>query len=228
MQRVICRYRKDIDASALSFAEVRAALQTAAREAGLPLNDERRAVLMGPPLPPGATSEDERILFELTEPRDPSAVCRVMNEHLPAGLLMEAAWIAQPGSPDENPGQLDLAIYVIEWTNPPAFAEFSARVRDFFASAEVPLVRIREKKTQRLNARAFVRDLRMLGGRTNPLRLQLTLTVGSHGSLRPDEVLQALGYVPDAGDVRVHRVALHPSSWRAFRLAQAAQRRSQT
>jgi radical SAM-linked protein len=227
MQRIVCRYRRDIDAGALSFAEVREALQTAAREAGLPLSEDRRAVLMGPPLPPGALSEDERVVFELAEPREPSEVCRAVNEHLPAGLHVDAAWVAYPGNPDENPANLNAAVYEVYWQNPPPFGELSARLREFFAAAEIPLTRIREKKTQQLNARALVRDIRVLGGRTNPACLQITLAIGPQGSLRPEEVLQALGYTPAPGTIRVHRVALLPASWRASRLAQAMQRRSQ-
>lgn len=227
MQRIVCRYRRETDAGALTFAEVREALQTAARDAGLPLVDDRRGVVMGPPLPPNATSSDERVLFELSEPREPSEAARAVNEHLPAGLYIEAAWVALPGSPDENPASLDAAVYEVFWQNAPPFRELAARLREFFAADEVPLVRIREKKTQQLNARALVRDLRVLDGRTNPACLQVTLVIGPQGSLKPEEVLQALGYSPAPGEVRVHRVALLPLSWRASRRALAAQRRYQ-
>jgi len=227
MQRIVCRYRRELDASALSFAEVRAALQTAAREAGLPLGDDRRAVLMGPPLPPGAASDDERVVFELDEACEPSEVRRIINEHLPDCLRVDAAWIAVPGSPDENPANLDTAVYDVDWQDPPSFGELSARLREFFAAAEVPLVRTREKKTQRLNARALVRNLRVLGGRMHPACLQMTLTIGPQGTLRPEEVLQVLGYNPAVSAIHVRRTALLPTSWRASRLAQAMQRRRQ-
>jgi len=227
MQRIVCRYRRDNDAIALSFAEMREALQAAARDAGLPLAEDRRAVLMGPPLPPGATSEVERVVFELLEPRDPSEVSKAVNERLPAGLRVDAAWIAFPGNPDENTANLDTAVYEVYWQDPPSFGELSARLREFFASAKVPLTRIREKKTQRLNARALVRDIRVLGGRTNPACLQVTLAIGPQGSLRPEEVLEALGYTPAPSAIRVHRTELLPASRRASHLAQATQRRSQ-
>lgn len=213
---------------ALSFAEVRAALQTAAREAGLPLGEERRAVLLSPPLPSNATSEDERVLFELTEPRDPLSVCQALNEHLPAGLWIEAAWIALPGTPDENPGSLDRAVYEVAWNTPPSFGELTARLREFFATSEIPLVRIREKKTQRLNVRDYVCELHVLGGRTTPVRLQVTLATGPQGTLKLEEVLQALGYTPAPEQVSIRRVALLMSSWRASRLTQAWQRRCQS
>lgn len=228
MQRIVCRYRREADAVALSFADVRVMLQTAAREAGLPLADDRRALQFGPPLPTGATSEDERVLFELTEPRDPSDVCRDVGAHLPAGIQIDAAWVARPGTPDENPAGLDEAVYALCWQDAPPLGELTVRLRQFFATSDVPLVRMREKKTQRLNARALVRDLRVLVGRTNPTCLQVTLVIGPQGTLRPDEVLPALGYTPAAESVSVRRLALFPSSWRASRLAQAWQRHTQS
>ena len=217
MQCIACRYRKNACAGALSFADVRAAMLAAAREAGLPLADDRRAVSRGPPLSAGATSEDERVAFTLQEPRDPSEVRRDVNRHLPAGMEIEAAWIVPPGSPDEHPGQCAAAVYTVSWQEMPDFGELSARLREFFAAAEIPLVRIREKKTQRLNARELVRDIRVIVERARPVRLQATLSLDSQGNLRPEEVPSALGYAPAPDSVRVHRVALLPPPGRASR-----------
>ena len=69
MQRMICRYRRDASVNALSHADLRSIFFDAAKMAGLPIGDDRRAIIMGPPLPPGATSEAERVVLELTEPQ---------------------------------------------------------------------------------------------------------------------------------------------------------------
>ena len=78
--------------------------------------------MLGPPLPPGATSEAERLVLELREPREPSSVRLQINRHLPAGLLIEQAWIAQPGGPEENPAHLDEAVYDVIWQGAPPAA----------------------------------------------------------------------------------------------------------
>ncbi len=225
---MVCRYRRDAAAMAMSHAEVRAAWQTAVQAAGLPVSADKRAIVMGPPLPAGATSEDERVLCEFTEPCEPHEVAERLNAQLPAGLRVEAAWVARPGTPDEHPAGFDEAVYELCWQDAPPLGELSARLREFFSASDVPLVRLREKKTQRFNARALVRDLQLLVGRSHPTCLQLRLAIGPQGTLRPEEVLQALGYTPAAGSVSVHRVAVFPSTWRASRLAQAWQRHCQS
>ncbi len=224
MQRIVCRYRRESCASVFSYAEVRTFFQVAAAKAELPLAEDRRAVLLGPPLPPDATSEDERAVIELIEPREPSAVREGLNAYLPPGLTIDITWIAFPGSPDENPAHLDEAAYEVDWQDAPPLAELRERLRDFLAAHEIPLTRMREKKTQQLNARALVLNVHVLTAGTRQVRLLMTLGVGPRGTLRPEEVLQVLGYAPAAGTVCVHRVALHQSIWRqSTRLIQAAQ-----
>jgi hypothetical protein len=57
MQRVICRYRREAAARSLTHADLRTLFLGAAEGAGLPLVADRQAVVLGPPLPQGATSE---------------------------------------------------------------------------------------------------------------------------------------------------------------------------
>ena len=156
MQRIVCRYRRDSSSSALSHSDLRALFERAAELAEIPLSEERRTVVMGPPLPPGATSEAERLVLELREPREPSQVRLQINSHLPAGLYIEQAWIAQPGGPEENPARLDEAVYDVVWQGAPSADELSARLQEFLMASVVHFTRVREKKTQQLNARALV------------------------------------------------------------------------
>ncbi len=212
MQRIVCRYRRDSSTSALSQSDLRALFERAAELAEIPLSEERRTVVMGPPLPPGATSEAERLVFELREPREPSQVRLQINTHLPAGLCIEQAWIAQPGGPEENPAHLDEAVYDVLWQGAPSAEELSARLQEFLMASVVHFTRVREKKTQQLNARALTREVRLLTSRDGLARLRMTVSVGPQGSLRPDELLSVLGYTPQQGDIHIHRIALHLSA----------------
>ncbi|MHB9130273.1 MAG: TIGR03936 family radical SAM-associated protein [Armatimonadota bacterium] len=225
MQRIICRYRRDVMVCALSHAEVRHLLLSAVETAGLPVGDGRRVLVMGPPLPTGATSEAERFVLELSEPRDPVNVRRWLNLQLPDGLRIEQAWIAKPGGGEENPAQLDEAIYHLEWQGAPPADELLGRIQKFLASPVVPFTRVRENKTQSFNARALVRDIRLLGSREGAVRLQMTVSVGPQGTVRPEEVPQLLDYAaPADGAFRVHRVALHQSCWRRLGIPCQAER----
>lgn len=214
MQRIVCRYSRDSSTSALHQPDLRALFMRAAELARISLSEERRAVVMGPSLPPGATSEAERLVLELREPREPSQVRLQLQTHLPAGLCIEQAWIAQPGGPEENPAHLDEAVYDVRWQGAPSAEELSARLQEFLMASVVHFTRFRDKKTQQLNARALTREVRLLSNQDGLARLCMTVSVGPQGSLRPDELLSVLGYTPQPGDLHVHRTALHQSAWR--------------
>jgi radical SAM-linked protein len=198
----------------LSQSDLRNLFMRAAQDAGIPLSEGRKAVVLGPPLPRGVSSIAERALLELADPRDPAEVRQLVNAHLPAGVHLEQAWIARPGGWDEHPAKLDEAVYLVEWEQAPPLAEFAAALRQFLLSRSCEIVREREHKTQRVDARALARDVRVLAGRDGRIRFYATVSVGSQGSLRPEEVLQALGFTAAPGTVHVQRVALQQSAWR--------------
>ncbi|MHB9026608.1 MAG: TIGR03936 family radical SAM-associated protein [Armatimonadota bacterium] len=214
MQRIACSYRVDVMPETMSQSDLRNLFASAAERAGVPLSEGRKVIVLGPPLPRGVSSVAERLVLELAEPRDPTDVRQRLNAHLPEGLHIEQAWIARPGSTEEHPTRLDEAIYLVEWEQAPPLAEFAAAVRQFLLAASHELVREREQKTQRVDARALVYDVRMLAGRDGRLRFYVTVSVGPRGSLRPEEVLLALGFTAAPGTVHARRVALQQSAWR--------------
>jgi radical SAM-linked protein len=226
MQRIFCRFRKDATAGTLAHSDLRTILRQAAEVAGLPLAGGR-AVQVGPALPPGATSDAERVLLELDVPRDPSTVAQALNAHLPAGVHVETAWIARP-SVDDDLALLVEAVYEVVWAGAPAGDVLAAAIATLLSASEISLTRVREKKVQQFNARPLLHDVRVLASVEGLARLRMSVSVGPHGSLRPEEVVQALGFSPAPGALRVHRVALlpagghhptagHAASWRRTR-----------
>ena len=212
MQRIICRYRKDATAGPLGSGDLRALFRQAAEQAGLPVS-EGRGILLGPPLPPEVTSDAERVVLELSEPRDPSMVREQVNAHLPSGVQVSCAWVGQPGGADANPALLDEAVYDVLWRDAPPAGTIIEQIRAFLQASSVALTRVREKKVQQLNARALLRDVRLTDIREGIIRLQLTVSVGPQGSLRPEEALQALGFTPTPGALQIQRIALQQSCW---------------
>jgi radical SAM-linked protein len=212
MQRIVCRYRKDASASPLGPSDLRTAFRQAAELAGLPVSDGR-GILLGPALPAEVTSDAERVVLELSSPCEPSDVCGLLNAHLPPGVHIEGAWVGHPGGPDENPALLDEAVYDVQWHDAPSAGTMLAQIRAFLLASSVTLTRVREKKVQHLDARALTRDVHVVAIRDGMLHLQLTVSVGPQGSLRPEEALQALGFTPAPGALRIHRIALQQSGW---------------
>ena len=213
MQRILIRYQRHEAGNAFSQNDLRGILLNAAQQACLPLEEGRRAVLMGPPLPSEATSEAEYALFSLLEPWEPSEVARRLTMHLPEGIHLESAWIAHPNCPDEKPAALDEAVYLVGWTGAEDSKNIIAAIRNFYATPEVIFTRMRENKIQQINARNLVRHITLLATQDGIARLRMTLTVGPQGTIRPSEVLQALGFTPTPEQLRVHRIALYASAW---------------
>lgn len=215
MQRMQCRYCRDASVETLGLPAIRTLFIETLEQAGCPLDDGRRNLLFGPALPSGATSDDERCVIALRIPCDPHELCRRMNDVLPAGLRLRNAWILPPPQNGDALAQLDETVYQVLWRNAPAAAEVAERLPRFFAQSDVELVREREKKVQRLNVRALVHQLRLGEVQPGVLRLLMTVSVGPRGAVRPDEVLQVLGYPATTAQLAVHRLAVrHATPYR--------------
>ncbi len=214
MQRIVCRYRREAALGALGQQELRRCFVEALDAAGVSVSESRRGMLFSAPLPPGASSEAERLVLELAAPCDPHELRARVNVHLPAGLHVEGVWLASPGTLDETPGELDEAVYDVGWAGAPSADELLRQVRAFLLASDITFTRVREKKTQVLNARALVQAIQFLAGRDGLARLLITVSVGPQGTLRPEEVLSVLGCAPASGVAHVHRVALQSSRWR--------------
>jgi radical SAM-linked protein len=214
MQRIVCRYRREAAFESQGQQELRRCFADALAAAGAAVSESRRGLLFSAPLPSGASSEAERVAVELTAPRDPHELRVQANLHLPPGLHIDSAWVPASGSLDETPSELDESVYDVEWHGAPPPETLLMRMRAFLLASDVRLTRVREKKTQHLNARALVQTIQFLAGRDGLARLVITVSVGPQGTLRPEEVLTVLGEAPAPGAVHVHRAALQSSRWR--------------
>jgi radical SAM-linked protein len=215
MQRIVLRYRQESLTNVWNHGDLRALFLQAAEAAGLSVGEGQRVIRLGPPLPAEASSEAEYAVLELARPQDPSEVRRLLNLHLPDGLQVIQAWIAPPGSVDENPATLDEAVYEVRWLHAaPATAALDEAMKDFLAATVINFTRAREKKTQQLDARALVHDMALFAGADGFVRLRMSVSAGPRGTLRPAEALKVLGFPPAPGDIHVHRVALQRTIWR--------------
>lgn len=213
MQRIVCRYRKDTSAGPLGPGELRTLFRQATEQAGLPVTDGR-GILLGPSLPPEASSDAERLVLELSEPCEPSAVRVRLNAVLPPGLVIDGAWVGHPGGTDDNPSLLDEAVYDVQWREASlSGTRMLEQIRAFLLTPSVRFTREREKKVQHLDARALTREVRVIAVRDGLAHLQVTVSVGPRGSLRPEEALQAMGFSPAPGSLRITRIALQQSGW---------------
>lgn len=214
MQRIKIRFQRNELSSALSHHELRELFLAAAQQAAIPLATGKRTLLMGPPLPAGATSEAEFAVFCLEECCDPSEFIQRLGINLTDGVIIERGWVCQPNSPDDKPSLLDEAVYLVNWREAVASEKITAAIRLFYSLPEVPFTRNRENKIQYFNARDLVHQISLLATRDGVARLQMTLAGGSQGSIRPQEVLEAIGFAVAPDQLQVHRIAMFASVWR--------------
>jgi radical SAM-linked protein len=206
MQRIACRYRREEEVAMLGAGEVRALLLNAVQDIGpgvLPVQ-----VIMGPPLPRGATSEAERCVFDLSNTVDPVTMAEGMNARVPAGLYIEMMWVVTTRHPDEAPLRFTEAEYAVSWREAPPADEIGAKLRALLAAVKAPLTREREKRTQVLDARPLLKNVTVSDWRNGEAHLRIVVSVGPDGALRPEEVLQLAGWTPEPGSLKVRRVAL--------------------
>lgn len=214
MQRIKIRYQRNELSNSLSHHDLRDIFLNAAQQAALLITVEKRSLLMGPPLPNDATSEAEFAVFCLEESCEPGEFVRRLELYLPDGVTIECGWVCKTCSLDENPALLDEAVYQVNWHGADASEKITAAIRQFYSLSEVPFTRNRDKKIQYLNARNLVHHITLLATRNGVACLQMTLAVGSQGSIRPLEVLEAVGFSVAPAQLQVHRIAMFASAWR--------------
>ncbi len=82
--------------------------------------------------------------------------------------------------------------------------ELEQRVLDFMAEEHHIHVRHSPKGDKEIDLRAFVNDMKV-----QEQILFISVSLGNRGSLRPEELLTALGYWDIIGDIRVQRLGLY-------------------
>lgn len=214
MQRIKIRYQRSELSNALSRHELREALLHAAQQAAILLTAGKRSLLMGPPLAKETTSEAEYALFSLEENCEPNEFVHRLAAYLPDGIIIEAGWVCKANGSEENPSLLDEAVYQVIWHDAIASEKITAAIRQFYSESEVSFIRNRDNKKQYLNARNLVHQLTLLAMREGVARLQMTLAAGSQSSIRPHEVLEAVGFSIAPAQLQIHRIAMFSSAWR--------------
>jgi len=184
------------------------ALQRAARRAGLPLaltegfNPHPR-MSFGPALAVGVESEAEYVDLELKEPQAPGQVLEALARELPVGLKVLAAWEI----PLDNPSitaQVRCAAYQVE-VEGLAPGQIKEAIQRLLAQEEVWVLRKGKEGGRKINIRPGLYQLELKGEAT----LEMLLSLSPEGSVRPEEVVQALD--PSLNIKNIRRTALYIS-----------------
>ncbi|MGI9861587.1 TIGR03936 family radical SAM-associated protein [Moorella naiadis] len=204
--RLRLKYSKTGQMAFLGHLEMLRFWQRALRRADLPVamshgfNPHPR-LAFGPALAVGVASLAEYLDVELTADREPGRVRKELQAQLPPGLAILLIQAIPAGAPALT-AVIDVAVYRVSWLAAVDPGELEQRVEALLARPEIPVSRPGK------DGRPRVKDIR-------PGILELTLAPAPDlvmllqcspaGSVRPEEVLQALDWeVP----VRITRTGL--------------------
>lgn len=148
-------------------------------------------------------SEAEYLDVELTEPVDLEALPAALTGALPDGMTVEAVIVLPPGTPS-----LQQAIVCCDWRIEvvgPAPAEITEAVATVLAARQLPLERVRKKKTTTADVRPAILEIEVAGPTGGGVELRARLATESV-SLRPAELVELIGKATGHSEVTEGRV----------------------
>ncbi|MHB1006803.1 MAG: TIGR03936 family radical SAM-associated protein [Chloroflexota bacterium] len=210
MQRLRFTYTRGADGQYISHLDMARLWERALRRARLPIVYSQgftphARISFAAPLAVGVTADAELVDLFLAEPLAPAEARARLAAQLPPGLALTATTEVDLSAPSVQ-SQVRAAVYVAEFEE--AVPELGERVAALLARDAVPYERKREGKVKRIDLRPYVEAL-TVDDAAGALTLRLKLDNG--GSVRPDEVLDALGL--GKRPVRLHRACLVLAPW---------------
>ncbi len=243
MAQFVCRYRKAEQVRWISHLDLKRTLERAMRRAALPLEltkgyNPHPKLSLGPPLPLGATGEAELLALHLRESMDPGELKERLNRQLPPGLEVVEAWILPGHRKKETFGNVDVADYRIVVSNGMDGEELGDRVRRLMESESLPIRRGGDRPEREVDVRPHILSLEIAREEPHEIELHALLKTGSHGGVRPQEVVSLLKLDESGRVVRYHRAGIYASAeepaahrtgvWRRWTRARASRGRSQS
>lgn len=156
------------------------------------------------PRPVGIASDAEWLLVEFDQPVDPDLALQKLAEQMPAGLQMQQAW-SVPDGPIPAVERVDYEVPL------PAdlAAATSENIARLLASDSWPVQRpaANNKPGRTLDLRS-----QLIEASVNADTLRWSLRAAPDGSIRPAEMLAALGLVVEHWHHRIRRTAVRWSS----------------
>lgn len=196
IQHLLVRYAKRGKMRFASHLDVARAFERGVRRAGLPIAystgfTPHPKISYAGGAPTGVASEAEYLSLTLTSRTEADAVQDRLNAALPDGIDVIAVAEDTGGLPASR---LTASEWQIAFPGLP-LDDVVPVVRKFLALNEAPVERLTSKGMRRMDARAAVVSLEVLGDtRSSVLRMVVRHTVPS---VRPDDVLNALRDVSD-------------------------------
>lgn len=195
MFKVRIKFSKEGELRFISHLDLIRTWGRLARRAELPLLlskgfSPRPKMAFGPPLPLGYTSKAELIEIALVERMGLKEIYKRLAKQLPQGLRISKIEALTKETPALSTIKA-VSYYVITRSNE-LEDEIQERVREFLLKKEAWIKRESPKGEKMINLRAGVFDLKFKK-EGEEVRWEMLLSVGNQGTVRPEEVIEALG-----------------------------------
>jgi radical SAM-linked protein len=143
-------------------------------------------------LPLGTMGSAEILDIVLYDEVDPQEVYERLKRSLPAGIELHSVESAPVKSPtlQQLLRQADYRVLVETELSP---AELSARIEALLGAERLIQTRQRQKRQEEVDLRPLLHALKLERTGESEAELQMRLSAGQSGNLRPEAVLKALG-----------------------------------
>ena len=196
-QKLWAKLIKGPEVRFISHLDLLGAFEKALRRARLPVAmtqgyNPRPKIAFAAALPVGITSRGEYVEFVLRETREPLAVLGALNEELPRGLHIDAIKAVDLNTPALM-AMVNLAVYRVCFVLPPFLDEdrFRQEWPAFLNQDRVIITRVVKKRTRTFDFLPFLKGQEVLEINQGRVVVELAITVGSKGSVRPGEIVAA-------------------------------------
>lgn len=212
MHKIRMEITKGEEVRFISHLDYARAMERAIRRAKLPAAysegfNPHMKLAFASALAVGVTSDREYMDLELVQPLAPALCARRLNACLPAGIRVKRAGLLPEGAPSLM-SQVNRAAYRVQLQLPAAAARQGAAL--FQEAPQVPYVKRSPKGERHIDAKAYVpQALAVAEGPAAGCELVFSIRITPTGSMKPIEVVEAVGALLGQGEAWVANATVH-------------------
>jgi radical SAM-linked protein len=213
MSRVLLKLRKGEAVKYVSHLELVRAFGFALRRAEIPVAysagfNPRPRMQFGRAVGVGVTSDDERIVLDLTSDMNPAEIRDRLNAKLPSGL--EALSVeAVPEGVKSPLSAINAARFriAVSWSEGCDSEAVRQAIDGMLESGELKVMRVRDTGSKEVDIRPYLLGVDSLAIENGDAVIEVTLGFDDSGGARPQDFVQALGSLVANLRVRgIHRI----------------------
>lgn len=197
MYRVLLRLRKGEEVKYLSHRDVIRAFEAALRRAGISVAystgfNPRPRMSFGSAIGVGVTSDDERIMVELSCPERASHIREQLNAVMPTGMAILSAEEV-PAEVKSPISALNASEFRVTLSGNGCTPEgVKAVVEELLAAAEIKVARERQGRASEVNIRPGILEIRVSPGTESTVLVDVCLKTTETGGTRIQDFVKAL------------------------------------